>query len=326
VLTPVCLVEPVKLSGAMVGRISMHHAGMIKSKNLSIGAEVLAMRRGGVIPHLERVLQPGFEEITIPQICPNCPKQCAKTELEGDFLYCRSDEICDSRLKQSISYFAQMMGIEGFGGVWIEKLIEAGYLRSPVDFYRLKREDLLKLDLVGDGRVDAWLSSILKSKTIPLPTFLLSLGISDLGKTASQTLVKQYKTLTAIRALTIEEIASIENFGILTASHIVQGLKSYQHLIDQLMGYIKIADETEVQGIFKGQSFLFTGTLSAMKRSDAEALVIENGGTIAGSVSKTLTFLVVGAEGKAGSKLDKAKTISGIQIISETEFLGKLNL
>jgi DNA ligase (NAD+) len=324
VLTPVCLVEPVKLSGAMVGRISMHHAGMIKTKNLSIGAEVLAMRRGGVIPHLEAVIKEGYEAISIPTTCPNCPKQCAKTMLEGDFLYCKSDEICDSRLKQSISYFAQMIGIEGFGGVWIEKLIEGGLLRSPVDFYRLKREDLLKLDLVGDGRADAWLSSVLKATTIPLNTFLQALGISDLGKTASQTLVQKYKTLGRIRALTVEEIAAIENFGVLTASHIVEGLKAYQHLIDSLLKYIKIADETEVEGIFKGQSFLFTGTLAKMKRNDAEALVLAHGGTIAGSVSKALSFLVVGAEGKAGSKLDKAKSIPSIQIISEEAFFEKI--
>jgi DNA ligase (NAD+) len=319
VLTPVCLVEPVKLSGAMVSRISMHHAGMIQNKKLTIGASVMAMRRGGVIPHLESVVKDGDFPIELPSICPTCPKQCAKTKMEGDFLYCQSETVCEARLRQSIFYFAQMMGIEGFGGVWLDKLIAEGLLTSPVDLYRLKKEDLIKIDLVGEGRADAWLTSVNQSKRVGLATFLVSLGISDLGKSASVFFADTFKSLDRILTLTEAEIAQLPNFGVLTAQHIVSGLKSYRSLINELLTFIKIEDEQDREGPLKGQSFLFTGTLSQMKRAEAEHEVIELGGTIASGVSKNLSYLVLGDEGKAGSKLDKAKKL-GIRILSETEF------
>lgn len=324
ILTPVCLVEPVKLSGAMVSRISMHHAGMIQNKNLSIGASVMAMRRGGVIPHLETVVKDGDLPIEIPKICPSCPNQCAKTKMEGDFLYCQSEVVCEARLKQSIFYFAQMIGIEGFGGVWLEKLIAEGLLKSPVDLYRLKKDDLIKIDLVGEGRADAWLTSINQSKRVGLATFLMSLGISDLGKSASVFFAENFKTLDRILDLTEDEIAKLPNFGQLTAQHIVSGLKSFRPLIDDLLSFVKIEDEQDRSGPLKGQSYLFTGTLSKMKRADAEHHVIELGGTIASGVSKNLSYLVLGDEGKAGSKLDKAKNL-GIRILSETEFFEIIN-
>ena len=314
-LTPVGLVDPVKLSGAVVSRISLHHAGMIKIKNLTLNAEVLAVRRGGVIPHLERVITSGDSEIDIPATCPHC---MSNTHLDGDFLYCLGGDKCVSSVSQGISHFIDKMEIEGMGSSWVDKLIEEGLLTQVSDLYRLNRDDLLKLENVGEVRVDGWLSSIGKSKRIELNKFLQSLGIDSLGRKASEVLSSKYKTLEVIRNLRVGDIESIEGFGLLTSQAIVNGLREKSELIDDLLQYITIDNGVEREGKFKGLSFLFTGTLVAMKRADAEAIVVEHGGTVASGVNKTLSYLVAGE--KAGSKLEKANSL-GVKVITEKEFL-----
>lgn len=311
ILTPVAIVQPVKLSGAMVGRITLHHAGMIKTKGLTLNADVLAVRRGGVIPHLEKVITAGDQEITIPVCCPFCS---SVTEQKDDFLYCTAN--CS--LSTKVSYFMEKVGIEGIGNVWIEKLIEEGLVNNFGDLYRLKREDLLKIESVGETRADNWLSSITKSTRLSLDKFLISLGIHSLGKKASDVLTSQFKTLDAVLALKTSDIEKLDGFGIITAQDIVNGLKANENVITDLLQYIQIDNGSEKTGIFKDKSFLFTGTLTTLKRNDAEAKVLELGGNLASSVSKNLNYLVAGE--KAGSKLDKANAL-GIKVISEQQFL-----
>lgn len=317
VLTPVGLVDPVSLSGAMVSRITLHNVGMLQSKGLTLNAEVLACRRGGVIPHLERVLKAGDKAIELPAQCPQCG---ASTSLQGDFLFCLGKDTCLSALSQRIAHFVDAMEIEGLGLSWIDKLIEAKLITSPVDLYLLKRSDLLSLDNVGDTRVDGWLSSIGKTKTCALDKFLKSLGIEALGRKASSVLSSKFKTLEAILSLTPAQIEALDGFGELTAKAIIDGLTSQAPLISSLLQHISIDNGEEKIGCLKGLSFLFTGSLT-MKRNEAEALVLNNGGNVASSVSKNLSYLVAGE--KAGSKLDKALSL-GVKVITENDFLGML--
>jgi DNA ligase (NAD+) len=314
ILTPVAIVQPVKLSGAMVGRITLHHAGMIKTKGLSLNADVLAIRRGGVIPHLEKVITAGDKEIEIPVSCPFCS---SSTEQRDDFLYCTAN--CS--LSTKVSHFMDKVGIEGIGNVWIEKLIEEGLINNFADLYRLKREELLKIESVGETRADNWLSSITKSTRISLDKFLVSLGINSLGRKASDVLASQFKTLDSVRNLKEKDIEKIDGFGNVTASEIVLGLKANASLIDELLQYITIDNGSEKEGMFKGLSFLFTGTLTTLKRNEAEAKVLEMGGNVASSVSKNLSYLVAGE--KAGSKLEKATSL-GIKVITEDQFINML--
>jgi DNA ligase (NAD+) len=314
ILTPVAIVQPVKLSGAMVGRISLHHAGMIKTKGLTLNADVLAIRRGGVIPHLEKVINAGDQEIQIPSNCPFCS---SVTEQRDDFLYCTAN--CS--LSTKVSHYMERVGIEGIGNVWIEKLIESGLVNSFADLYRLKREDLLKIESVGETRADNWLSSITKSTRLSLDKFLSGLGIDSLGRKASEVLASQFKTLDVIKTLKTDDLEKIDGFGNVTAQDIVNGLKANESLINDLLQYIVIDNGSEKTGIFKGMSFLFTGTLTTLKRNDAEAKVLELGGNVASSVSKNLNYLVAGE--KAGSKLDKANAL-GIKVITEQDFLNML--
>lgn len=311
ILTPVAIVQPVKLSGAMVGRITLHHAKMISNKGLTLNADVLAIRRGGVIPHLEKVIKAGDQAIEIPACCPFCS---SATEMREDFLYCTAN--CS--LSTKVSHFMDKVGIEGIGNVWIEKLIEEGLVNNFADLYRLKREDLLKIESVGETRADNWLSSITKSTRLSLDKFLVGLGIDSLGRKASEVLASQFKTLDVVLGLKTSDIEKLDGFGSITAQDIVNGLKANEGLINDLLQYIQIDNGSEKTGIFKDKSFLFTGTLTTLKRNDAEAKVLELGGNVASSVSKNLNYLVAGE--KAGSKLDKANAL-GIKVISEEQFL-----
>lgn len=321
-LNPVAIVDAVKLSGANVTRITLHHAGMISSRNISINAKVLAVRRGGVIPHLEKVLENGNIPVVIPSNCPYCGNT---TRLEGDFLYCNGNGECS--LSHRIMHFVSTLEIEGLGLTWIEKLIEEGLLNSVIDIFNLDRNDLLKLDNVSDTRADLWLTQINKSKKLSLSTFLASLGISQLGKKVSELLEDNFKTLERIRNLSVSEIVNINGFGEITANIIIEGLKKNETLINELLKYVEIISKDKkeiVDGKLNNISFLFTGTLSTMKRVDAESKVLSLGGNIASGVSKNLNYLVLGNEGKAGSKLQKAKELN-IKILSESDFISMIS-
>jgi len=328
VLTPVGIVEPVKLSGAMVTRITLHHWGMVQAKELSVGAEVIAMRRGGVIPHLETVVTPGSEPVCAPTHCPQCPHLEAPTRIEGDVLYCAHQGVCEPQAAAILKYWVTVTKIEGFGSVWLDVLTREKVLNTPVDLYTLQAKDVLHLEGVGKVRAQKWLESIDIARELPLATFLCALGIQDLGRSTSQALAEHYLSLTKVRAALVEDIATLHNFGALTASHITQGLQSRAALIDTLLEHVKVIDVSPTQKPegstpLTGQSFVFTGTLVKMKRADAQELVRTLGGETPSGVSTKLSYLVIGDEGKAGSKRVKAEKLQ-IPILSEREFFDLL--
>ncbi|MBV72084.1 MAG: hypothetical protein CMH52_12220 [Myxococcales bacterium] len=319
-LTPVGLVDPVSLSGATVTRISLHNWGLVQSKKLSLNATVIAMRRGGVIPHLEHVVEPGDQMLFPPATCPSCG---SIPVVDGEFIECRNRSACPAQVVGVLSHFAKVTGIEGFGQVWLETFVAAGVLMSPIDFYKLQRADLLNFDRMGETLADKLLGQVEASKAMPLAVFLQSLGIADLGKTASETLATQFNSLDRIRAISAEDLEVIPGFGQLLAERIPKGLAEQRQLIDQLITFIDIqavenADPPD--GPLIGQSFLFTGTLTQMTRSEAQSRLAELGGKAASGVSKSLTYLVVGDAGRAGSKLAKAQKL-GVRVLSEADFM-----
>ncbi len=325
ILTPVGIVQPVKLSGAMVSRITLHHWGMIKSKGLTLGAEVIAMRRGGVIPHLETVVTPGPQPLEAPLICPQCPHLSAPTMIEGDILRCGFHGTCEPQAAAILRHWVNVTKIEGFGSVWLDTLTRSNILTTPVDLYTLTAADVLPLDGVGEGRAKAWLESISESRLLPLSTFLCALGVQDLGKSASHALARRFLDLASIRLADVESIADIDNFGELTAQHIIGGLKSRESLIDELLAHITVLDEAPAappaaDAPLAKQSFVFTGTLVSMKRSDAQSRVKALGAQTPTGVSAKLSYLVIGDVGKAGSKKTKAEK-HGVTILTESAFI-----
>lgn len=324
VLTPVGIVEPVELSGAVVTRISLHNWGLVQSKALSINAKVIAMRRGGVIPHLESVVTPGDPLVEAPSECV-CG---APARVEGDVVVCTQPAACSGQSIGQLSHWAKVTKIEGFGQVWLETLVEAEALTSPVDFYTLKPSDLMGFERMGKTLAEKLVSQAQARRVLPLATFLRALGIPDLGQTASKTLAAEFRTLDAVRAATPEQLIELPKFGALLSTRVVEGLAARAAQIDGLLEHVTV-EEVEAAAApegpqpWVGQSFLFTGTLTRMKRTEAKAAVESLGGTTPSGVSKTLTYLVVGDAGKAGSKLTKAQKL-GVAVLKEGEFVDLL--
>ena len=321
-LTPVGIVDPVLLSGATVTRISLHNWGLVQSKGLTLNAQVAAMRRGGVIPYLEAVVEPGDGEIRPPETCPSCG---AETRIEGDFVVCGNADGCVAKSIGVLSHFAQVADIDGFGQVWLETLYEAGLLKTPPDFYALRVEDLVQFERMGEVLAGKLVAGIDSRRELPLAVFLQALGVPDLGRTASRTLARNLRTVEAVRRADALDLVGLPKFGELLAGRVVEGIAARAELVDALLAQVTVPEEPELvedtgTGPWAGKSVLFTGTLASMKRADAQARVEALGGANAAGVSKKLTWLVVGSQGRAGSKLAKAEK-AGVEVVPEPAFV-----
>lgn len=323
-ITPVAIVEPVELSGAMVRRASLHNIGIMRELGVSKGAKVLMMRRGGVIPNLEAVVAPGRGAIEIPKRCPSCGSQ---TRIEDDFLYCTNPTSCVKSKIGELAHFVKTAGIDGFGDKLLAQLFDAGIVTNPAELYELSKDELLQMERMGDTLATKLVANIDARRSLPLDVFLQSLGIRELGRHAAKILAK-HGSLDKVRRLTEGELAGIHTIGEVIAREVVTGLKAKRALIDGLLRHVRVGKGGRAKaagGPLADKSVLFTGTLLSMERSKAQDLVEERGGQAAQSVGRGLDYLVVGDGGGAGSKLDKAKRLAEaggrVRIISEKEFL-----
>jgi DNA ligase (NAD+) len=322
-ITPVAIVDPVELSGAMVSRASLHNVGIMRELGLTKGARVMMMRRGGVIPNLEAVVEKGEGAIAIPKSCPSCG---AKIREEEGFLYCTNPKSCVRSKVGELEHFVKTIGIDGFGEKLIQRLYEEGLVTDPSEFFELTKDELMRLDRMGDVLAEKLLANIRARSAVALSLFLQSLGIRELGRHAAS-ILEQFETIKKVMSLKEEDLSSIKTIGDVIAHEVVEGLARKRPLIERLLRHMKIEAprKKRSQWPHAGKSFLFTGSLVSMERGKAQGLVEEMGGIVAQSVTKDLDFLVVGDGGGAGSKLDKAKRLQGgggrVKIISEKEFL-----
>ncbi len=330
VITPVGIVDPVELSGAKVSRVSLHNYGLLQKLSVTLPCEVLMIRRGGVIPYLEKVLENDGEPVLIPEHCPSCG---CPAEVREEFLYCTNRENCQSSRIGELNHFIKTLEIDGFGEVLIRKLYEEKLIEDPADFYTLQKGDLLNLERMGEVLATKLLANIEAKRKVPLDLFLQSLGIRELARHASKLLVQQFGSLSRILSATEEELLLIHTFGEVMAREIVLGLQKRRPLIDKLLKHLQLNEgKIPQKGPLAGQSFLFTGKMQTMDRSNAEKKVEALGGAIASGVTKDLHFLVIGSEGfknrEKGNKWIKAEKLiekgASLQIISEEEFLKKL--
>lgn len=324
VITPVAIVEPVELSGAMVRRASLHNVGIMQRLGVAKGAKVLMMRRGGVIPNLESVVEKGEGTIAIPKRCPSCG---SPTRLEEDFLYCTTPRECVQSKIGELAHFVKTVGIDGFGDKLLAQLYENGIVTDPAELYDLTADDLMPMERMGETLAAKLLANIAGRRRIPLDLFLQGLGIRELGKHAAKILAG-FGTLAKVRQLGEGELSAIHTIGPVIAKEVVEGLKARRPLIEKLLERVAVEEGeavAEKTGPLAGQSFLFTGKLLAMERGDAQKLVEERGGVAAQAVTKELDYLVVGDGGGAGSKLAKAEKLAEkggkVKVITEGEFL-----
>jgi DNA ligase (NAD+) len=334
-ITPVALVEPVNLSGVTVSRASLHNVAFIDRLGLTLGARVVVVRRGGVIPNVEFVAEPGHGAVPIPERCPACGSVVTR---ERDFLYCGAKATCPKVVVGRLLHFASTTDMIGFGDVVVEQAFAAGLLKDLPDFFTLTPEALRALPRLGDKTAAKLIAEVDKKRTIPLAVFLRALGISDLGKTVAATLVERYPSLDALLAATEADLASIHGVGETIARNVVQGLAAEQKTLEALRQHITLetqaprggqGDAPGGEGPLKGSVFVFTGKLVAMGRSEAEARVLARGGQTASSVTKQVTHVVVGAD-KSGPKSTKEKAAEkliaqGAPLVlwSEAQFLGE---
>jgi len=327
-VTPVAKIEPVFVGGVTISSLSLFNEEVVKEKQLMLGDTVLIERAGDVIPYVVKSfpeLRNGSEKsIEFPTHCPVCNEILFKPQEEAVW---RCTNInCEAQVIERIAHFASKdaMDIRGLGDALVRKFFEQGCLHSIAGIYSLPYDQLKSLEGFGEKSMLNLKEAIEKSKTQPLNRLLFGLGIRYVGETTAKTLTRHIAHISDLYTMTIEQLCTFEDVGIKVAGSIVDFFShpDNRKLIDELeacgLNFNNELKNEVGSGELAGKTFLFTGTLS-MKRSDAEALAESKGGSILGSVSSKLNYLVVGED--AGSKLEKAKKLGTIIILSEEEFL-----
>ena len=333
-ITPVALLEPVELSGAMIGRASLHNLNIFEALGLTHGCRVEVTRRGGVIPNVERVVEsgPASHPFQLPTHCPACGAPALRQKKrDGETLNCSQPKQCVHARLGELEHFAKVVDLQGFGPKVITAAVDAGLLSTPADFYRLRAEDLQELERLGEKSAQNLVDQVETHRELPLAVFLQALGVDHLGKQNALLLAGEFRTLARVRALTRDDLMQVRGIKDAIADAIVAGLKQRAELIDALLQFVKVLDGEEAAapvegGALTGKSFVFTGTLEGFTREEAQARVAALGGENPSGVTKTLTYLVVGAgRGAKSSKQKKAEELiaagAPLTILSEEEFL-----
>jgi DNA ligase (NAD+) len=331
-VTPVAKLKAVALGGVTVSSISMHNQEYIKEKDLRLGDTVIIERAGDVIPQIVQSivkLRTGKEKIIqFPTHCPACSALLEKEEAEAVWR-CNSP-LCTAQIIERIIHFVSKdaMDIKSFGEANIRKFYEIGLLTNIPSLYQLDFSKITGLEGFGKKSIDNLNAAIEISKTQPLYRLIYALGIRFVGETTAKTIASHIQHILDLKDFTEEQLQSFDDVGIKVATSIYQffhepkNIELIQSLESLGLNMIQTND-TAVDGNLAGLNFLFTGTLTQLKRSEAEAMVESRGGHILGGVSSKLNYLVVGED--AGSKLEKAKKIASIKIISEADFIDLIN-
>jgi DNA ligase (NAD+) len=323
VLTPVAIMEPVKVGGVEVSRATLHNQDEIDKKDIRIGDTVIIQRAGDVIPEVVQVVtskRKGTEKkFRMPSKCPVCGADVIKEEA----LHRCIGLDCPAQLKGRIKHFAskRAMDIEGLGTKLIDQLVDKGLVKDVADIYYLKKEDLIALERMADKSAQNIIDAIEASKTKPLAKFIYALGIRHVGETTAEDLARHFPKLDEFFNLTKEELMKVEGIGPEVATSVYQFFrdKKNKESIERLKkaGLKIIEPKLREKGKLAGKTFVFTGTLKTYGRDEARNIVETLGGMTASSVSKKVDYVVVGED--PGSKLDKARQL-GIKTLTEEEF------
>lgn len=327
-VTPVAKLQPVALGGVTVSSISMHNEEYIKEKDIRLGDTVIIERAGDVIPQIVQSissLRKGTEKmITFPTSCPVCNAPLEKEEAEAVWR-CISP-LCKAQIVERIIHFVSKdaMDIKSFGEANIRKFYEIGILPNVPAVYTLNFDKVAQLEGFGKKSIENLQAAIANSKNQPLYRLIYGLGIRFVGETTAKTVASQIQHILDLTNFTEEQLQSFEDVGVKVAKSIYAYFHEESNIamireLESLGLNMIQTNTTAVDGNLAGLNFLFTGTLTQLKRAEAEAMVEARGGHILGGVSSKLNYLVVGED--AGSKLEKAKKIASIKIISESEYI-----
>jgi DNA ligase (NAD+) len=329
-LTPVAILDPVRISGSVVQRATLHNEDEIKRKDVRIGDTVLIQKAGEVIPEVVKVIKEkrtGKErEFVMPNQCPVCGARVFRPE--GEVVSRCNSLICPAQIKERIRHFASRnaMDIEGLGPAIIDQLVEKGLIKDISDLYFLKRDDLISIERMAEKSADNLLDAIEKSKKKTLANLIYGLGIRYVGVHTAEVITSYYPTLYKFKKAKLEELIEINEIGPKIAESIILFFKEKENLaiIERLRSAGlsfsqeegKMKKEKTAQ-ILAGKQFVLTGTLKDFTRTKAKEIISELGGRVTGSVSKKTNYVVAGED--PGSKYQKAQKI-GVPIINEEEF------
>ena len=321
-ITPVAVFEPVFLAGTSVSRATLHNQDFIREKNISVGDIIKVRKAGDIIPEvLGSVEKHGDGVFTLPECCPVCGTKLVKSEEEAA-VRCPNVE-CPAQIFRSIVHFASKgaMNIDGLGPQIVHTLLDSKLITSVADLYTLSENKLLQLDNFKEKSVNNLLNAIEKSKSNSLDRLVFGLGIRNIGQASAKLLCDKFGDLDNIMNASAEQISEIDGFGGVMAQSVYNAFHE-EHMIELIKRLKECGINTKYEKIqiddrFAGKTFVLTGTLPTLKRSEAKALIEKYGGKASGSVSKKTDYVLAGEE--AGSKLDKAQQL-GIEIITEEQF------
>lgn len=328
VLTPTAVLTPVKLSGSVISRATLHNEDFIRAKDIRIGDRVVINKAGEIIPEVLRVVvekRTGDEkEVEIPSVCPECGW---RVERQGEEAAIRCiNPHCPALGREGLIHFVSRdaMNIDGCGPSVINALLDAGLVRDAADLYSLRKEDLLKLERMGEKSADNLLSALAESKKNELDKLLFALGIRHVGAKVARILATEFGSMEKLQQAQPEELAQIRDIGDKIAESAVTWLNVPANidLVERLaaagltMTFTPPASQED--NPFFGKTLVFTGTMPTLGRAEAKTMAQDVGAKVSGSVSKKTDYVIAGAE--AGSKLEKAQQL-GVTVIDEAEFL-----
>ena len=324
-LTPVAWLTPIPIGGTTVSRATLHNMDVIEQLGVKIGDWVEVERGGDVIPKVVKVVEDkdhprGDRQFEMPEHCPVCGGNVVRTPGEADHRCVNAN--CPAKLQGTILHFASrhVMDIDGLGEVLVNQLTERGLVKNVADLYKLTKDDLLKLERMGERSAENVLAEIEASKKLPLERVIYGLGIRFVGERTAQFLAEHFGALDAIMNASAEELEEVNEVGPRIAESIVEFFADEHNR--KLVGDLRKAGLTftgqkkEKGTKLAGKTFVLTGTLARHTRDEAKKMIEDAGGRVSGSVSKKTDYVVAGSD--AGSKLDKAREL-GVNVIGEEE-------
>ena len=333
-VNPTAIFEPIRLCGTTVSRATLHNQDFIDDLDIGIGDTIVVYKSGEIIPKIKEVVHAkrpaGTSTYKIPDVCPVCGGPVSRDADTAD-MKCQNPS-CPAQLVRHIINFVSRdaMDIKGFGDVYVEDLVQQGYIKDIADVFALKdsRDELIEKGIIGkEKNTDKLLGVIEAAKSNDAYRLFTGFGIPNVGKAVAKALLGQFKDIEKIMALTVEELIQVNDIGEISAKSIYDYLHDPVNIdiINRLKAEGVNMTEAEKEGAtdkLAGLTFVITGTLPTMGRKEAQELIELNGGKCSGSVSKKTNYLVAGEA--AGSKLDKANSL-GVTVLSEEELLAMIN-
>jgi len=328
-ITPTAILEPVRLAGTSVSRATLHNEDYIKEKDIKINDTVIVQKAGDIIPQVLEVVKDersGDEiEFNMPDKCPVCSEPTVR--IEGEAAVKCINISCPAQIRRGIIHFASRdaMNIDGLGESIISLLLNENIINDISDLYKIKKEDIVNLERMGEKSATNLINAINKSKENDLWRLINGLGIKFIGTKGAKILANAYKDLDKIINATASELVNLEEFGETMANSVVQFFKEEKNI--NIVGKLKAyglntkaieSENDDINKIFEGMKIVLTGTLPTLKRNDAKEMIESRGGKATSSVSKSTDFVLAGEE--AGSKLTKANEL-GIKVIDEDTFI-----